>query len=311
VIKNLCSTLLLFFILLFSSLAFAKSEILALNWKAEPQFGGFYAAEKYFKDSKIDLKIQEGGSGTPTIQMAASGQAQFAVISGDELIVSKARGATDLVALFAVYQTNPQAIMSHEEKGYKTLDDVLRSDGTLLWQQGLPYAQFMLKKYAPVRIKQAPYQGGLGAFQADKNISQQCFVTSEPLLAKKLGIKVKTFLVSESGFNPYTTVLVVRKTLLDGQKAYVESVVKAVRQGWQDYLKDPNETNKKMGQINKAMDADTFNLSAEAQKDLIQPKDLKVLGSMTKERWSELSKQLTDLKVIKAQVQTDALFLNL
>ncbi len=46
---------------------------LALNWKAEPQFGGFYAAQVlglYAKNS-LDVAIIEGGSGTPTIQMLA------------------------------------------------------------------------------------------------------------------------------------------------------------------------------------------------------------------------------------------------
>jgi NitT/TauT family transport system substrate-binding protein len=169
----------------------------------------------------------------------------------------------------------------------------------------------MLKKYSPTKVKQAPYQGGLGAFQADSTISQQCFVTSEPLLAKKMGLKTKTFLVSDSGFNPYTTVLVTHRSRLTENKAEVLNVVKAVRAGWTKYLKDPTATNLEMAKINKAMDAETFKLSAEAQKELIHPKDLKTIGTMTLDRWTELSLQLTDLKVIKSPVATGDLFINL
>jgi hypothetical protein len=44
---------------------------------------------------------------------------------------------------------------------------------------------------------------------------------------------------------------------------------------------------------------------------LIHPKDLKTIGTMTLDRWTELSLQLTDLKVIKSPVATGDLFINL
>ena len=59
---------------LFSASAFAQKLQLALNWKPEPQFGGFYAAQLNgeFKKRHLDVEIIEGGSGTPTVQMLAN-----------------------------------------------------------------------------------------------------------------------------------------------------------------------------------------------------------------------------------------------
>jgi NitT/TauT family transport system substrate-binding protein len=97
----------------FSALIFvsqmASAAKLALNWKAEPQFGGFYQAQisGLFKKNNLDIQILEGGSGTPTIQMLAAGQVDYAVVSGDELVIAHDRGAKDLVAIFAVYQKSP------------------------------------------------------------------------------------------------------------------------------------------------------------------------------------------------------------
>ena len=45
---------------------------LALNWKPEPEFGGFYAAN--YKAHGLDVEILQGGVGTPTVQMVGAGQ---------------------------------------------------------------------------------------------------------------------------------------------------------------------------------------------------------------------------------------------
>lgn len=289
--------------LFFSGPAHAELK-LALNWKAEPQFGGFYEAERLglFKDRKLDVKIQEGGSGTPTIQMLAAGQVEYAIISADELVIAHDRGAKDLVALFAVYQTSPVGIMTRKERQFKNLDEVFQSDSTLLWQSGLAYAQFLAKKYPTMKVKTAPYQGGIGAFMADAKMIQQCFITSEPLIAERQGVKVKTFLVAESGYNPYNTVLVTSKKRLEKNKDEVTQVVSAVRQGWMSYLKNPAETNQIMAKMNKSMTLPEFTESAKAQAPLILPEKKLQIGEMNVTRWQELADQLLSLGLVKKKV---------
>ena len=285
---------------------------LALNWKAEPQFGGFYAAQVLglYKKGNLDVSIIEGGSGSPTIQVLGAGQVDYAVVSADEVVISHDRGAKNVVAVFATYQINPQAIMVHAERGFKNIDQVMKSDGMLLWQAGLPYAQYFTKKYAPIKVTTAPYLGGIGNFQNNKQLAQQCFVTSEPLTAARAGLKVKTFLVADSGYNPYTTVLVTTREHLQQHPDEVKRMVAAVRAGWEAYLKDPAATNAQMGKINKAMDAQTFAASAQAQIGLIKTAGIKRLGEMSLSRWQTLVSQLRDLKVIKTQVSAQGLFID-
>ena len=108
---------------------------LALNWKPDPQFGGFYAAP--YQAHGLDVEILPGGAGTPTIQMVGAGSAEFGVVSADELIVARSQG-NDVVALFAVFQNNPQGIMVHASRKLKNLGDLLKSGGTLALQRGSP-----------------------------------------------------------------------------------------------------------------------------------------------------------------------------
>ncbi len=283
---------------------------LALNWKPEPQFGGFYAAQLIGADVKneIQFDILPGGAGTPVVQMVAAGKIDFGIASADEVILARSHGA-DVVALFAAYQTNPQAIMTHEARGFKSLADVYASRDTLAIQKGLPYALFLDKKYASKTHAQiVPYLGGIQNFLADNTYSQQCFVTSEPLSAAKKGATVKTFLVANEGYNPYTTVLIVRGDVLKSNERLVKRVVNAVRAGWRDYVDHPEKTNVVMGKLNKSVDAETFSTGAQAQKPLIESKDGS-LGVMTAARWVDLRQQLIVLNLVakdasKEDIQT-------
>ena len=288
----------------------ADPATLALNWKAEPQFGGFYAAQVLglYKKNTLDVSIIEGGSGTPTIQVLGAGKVDYAVVSADEIVISHDRGAKNVVALFATFQTNPQAIMVHAGRGFKSLGDVLQNKGTLLWQAGLPYAQYLKKKHSPMQVNTAPYLGGIGNFQNDPTLSQQCFVTSEPLTARRAGLKVDSFLIAESGYNPYTTVLVTTREHLRDHPREVARMITAVRAGWEAYLADPSATNAAMGKINKAMDAQTFLESARAQVSLIRTGDIKTLGEMSLARWQTLVDQLKELKSIRSAVVAKDLF---
>lgn len=284
---------------------------LALNWKAEPQFGGFYAAERIgaFAEQGLKVKISEGGAGTPTVQMVAAGRVDFGIVSGDEIVVARSKGA-DVVALFAVYQTNPQGIMTHAERNLASLADVYAREGRLSLQAGLPYADFLKKKFPKGKVEFVPYIGGVGSFLSDPLFSQQCFVTAEPLMMKRQGKATKTFLIADEGYNPYTTVLVTRGEFLKKNEAAVKAMVAAVQRGWVDYLKNPDPTNQLMGQLNKSMDAITFADSAGAQKPLIENTETQAagLGVMTEARWQTLTQQLLDLKYIHKAPPASELF---
>jgi NitT/TauT family transport system substrate-binding protein len=274
---------------------------LQLNWKPEPQFGGFYAAKDVAAKNDLNVDVVAGGVGTPTVQMVAAGKTEFAVVSADEVVIARSNGA-DVVALFAVYQTNPQGLMTHAARGLNQIGDIFTQPGTLAIQRGLPYASFLEKKYSFEKLKVVPSPGGdLSAFRSDPNFTMQCFVTSEPIAARKAELDPKTFLIADAGYNPYTTVLVTRGDYLKSNRKIVQAMVAAVAQGWRDYLDNPSTTNAKMHQLNPTMDADTFNAAADAQKPLIETPETKQsgLGHMTAARWQELCDQLVDLKVIE------------
>jgi NitT/TauT family transport system substrate-binding protein len=285
---------------------------LGLNWKPEPEFGGFYEAQEatIFEKAGLKVEIIPGGSGQPVIQMVAAQKIEFGIASADEVIISRSKGA-DVVALFAVYQTNPQGIMVHASKKLKDMAEVFSSGLTLAIQKGLPYSNFLEKKYGFTKVKIVPYSGGLTNFLHDPNFAQQCFITSEPIAAKREKSDPQTFLIADSGYNPYTAVLVTNGKYAQKNPQVVKKMVESVREGWKRYLKDPKATNVVMQKLNPGMDIETFNESARIQKPLIETNETKKsgLGSMTQKRWEELNQQLVDLKVIEKPIKVPGTFM--
>ncbi|HEX8441608.1 ABC transporter substrate-binding protein [Archangium sp.] len=285
---------------------------LALNWVPEPEFGGFYAAREKGEFTRFGLEVDilGGGAGVPVVQMVASGQADFGIAGADEVLTARARGV-DVLPLFAVYQTSPQGIMAHASSGAKGIKDVLTSGGTVALEPGLPYAAWLKKKYGFEKVKVVPYDGGVARFVADKGFAQQCFITSEPVAARRQGAEPVVFLVADEGFNPYVAVVITRRELWKEQPERVKSFVAAVREGWRAYLADPAPANAVMAKLNTTMDAETFAAAAQAQKPLIETAETQTqgLGTMSRERWETLGRQLVELGIIEKAPPVDEFLL--
>ncbi len=301
----------LIFILLISSQSMAADLKIALNWKPEAEFGGFYAAQVngIFKKHNLNVELVPGGAGTPSVQMVGASKFDFGIASADEIAIAQSHGIK-LIALFATYQTNTQAIMTHEERGFKNLADIFHSPGQLALQKGLPYALFLQKKYADAKVQIVPFLGGINIFLVNKNYSQQCFLTSEPISAERKSQKVKSFLIADAGYNPYTTVLVTRLEYFEKNKKMVQDLIDAVREGHAAYLKDPLKTNQLMNRLNPSVDLETLRESAEIQKKFIEVAGTP-LGQMSAQRWTSLVDQLLELGLIQKKIPAGELFRNL
>jgi NitT/TauT family transport system substrate-binding protein len=282
--------------------ALGTKVTLALNWVAEPEFGGFYAAREgdAYRRQGFDVEIRGGGAGVPVIQMVATGRADFGTVGGDELVIARSRGV-DVVAVFATFQTSPQGIMAHASRHLGGLRDVFQS-GTLAIEPGLAYAAYLKTLFPWDGVQIVPYDGGVARFLADPNFAQQCYVSSEPIAARRKGGDPEVFLVADAGYNPYGTVVVARRQLVADKPEMVAAFVAATAEGWRIYLGDPGPMNGLISHLNPSMDAETLEAAAETQKSLIETDATKRegLGAMTSDRWQTLAGQLAALKIIDA-----------
>ena len=273
---------------------------IALNWKPEPEFGGLFEAQRSGAFAKRGLALEiTGGPGAPVVQMVEAGKVEFGFAAADEVVVARDRGS-DIVAVFASYQTNPQGIMVHAARGLHSLGELFAAGGTLAVEPGLAYVKQLQKDFDLAKTKLVPYGYSVAPFLNDPQMAQQVFVTAEPIAAKRQGADPQVFLVAETGFNPYAAVVIATGAQVREHPQRVAKLVAALRAGWRAYLDDPGPANAAMAALNKEMDAETFRLAAEAQKPLIEDDFARQhgIGAMSQERWATLGRQLRELGLV-------------
>ena len=244
----------------------AAAVTLQLNWTPEPEFGGFYAAahDHLYEREGLAVSIKAGGAGIQTWKMVATGAVPFAIAEAGEILRARIKDA-DLVALYAVYQTSPQALMVHKESGATSLADVFTSGKIkkVAMESGLPYVKFLQKKYGFDKVEVVQHGGNLSLFLSDPTMAQQCFAFSEPLSAKEKGVEVSVFSTAEAGFNPYIAVVITSGKYLAEHRAEVEGFVRATRAGWKAYLDNAVPTNEYLTTQGGTMTVPAMNAAAD------------------------------------------------
>jgi len=271
---------------------------LDLNWFPEAEHGGYYAAlvHGYFMEEGLKVEIVPGGPKAPVVAQVSANPWHFGVDNADKLLLGRAQKA-DVLAVFAPIQDSPRCILVHADAGIDTFDDLARqTDFTLAINPGQPFAQFLTKKLSLSGLRMVPYPGNISQFVLEKNFAQQAYSFSEPFVAKQQGVTTKSLMVSDLGFNPYTSALLVNEALAKEQPEVVRKMVRASRRGWQKYLADPGPTNGYIHEQNPEMPLDVLQFGVEALKPLCLPHDLpeSTLGQMTPERWETLAAQMVE-----------------
>lgn len=262
---------------------------LQLNWRADAQHGGFYAAlagGDYAKEG-LDVEIIQGGPGSPVLPKLVMSRVDFAIANADQILQAREQDA-DIVGIFAPLQHSPRCIMVRADAGIESLSDL--KDITLGMNEGRTFAIFLKSKLSLEGVKIVPYDGSISKFVNEEKFAQQGYVFSEPLVAKRAGVEPKALMVSELGFDPYSSVLVARNASCDEQPELVNKFLRATRLGWERYLADPTAANKAINTVNPDMDLESLTTAAAAIQPLCKCDG--DLGSMTSERWHSLTKQM-------------------
>lgn len=274
---------------------------LQLNWMPEPEFGGIYAAKQdgLFARAGLDVEIIAGSAGTPTAQMTASGQVEFGIVGGDQVLTLREKGG-DLVGLFAIFHTSPMGVMVRADAPWKSLQDLWASDATVAMETGLPFVRYLNQKYPGARVKLVPTGTGLAAFEQGIVQAQQCFISAEPVQMELKGVPVRVFSLAEGGYDPYTVTVATGKAFLAKDREACTAMVRALREGWKRYLAEPAKYNPAIAKLNPGMTLAAMDVAAAKQHDLVAPAGAGEVGMMERARWETLARQLQELGTIKA-----------
>lgn len=272
-----------------------------LNWYAEAEHGGVYQAlaDGTYRAAGFDVEIRPGGRATPVAAEVVMGRADFAITNADDVVLFRAQGA-DIVALMAAMQNHPRCILVREDSGVQSLNDL--AGLTLQRQEGRGFIEFLRRAGKLEGVKEVPYHGSVSNLVGDPKVAIQAYSFAEPYLARGAGVEVRTLMVSELGWNPYSSVLVTRGELIREQPELVAEFVAATRDGWRHYLSDPaagNQTILAANQHGMTAEALQFGAAELVALAMPEPMSLQDVGTMTAARWQQLVAQMEEIELIK------------
>nr|WP_146408703.1 ABC transporter substrate-binding protein [Allorhodopirellula heiligendammensis] len=269
-----------------------------LNWYPEVEHGGVYEAlvNGAYQDRNLAVEIKPGGRETPVAPELLLGRSQFAITNADDVVLFRAQGA-DIVAVFAAAQNNPRCLLVRADSGVEGFDDL--AGITLQCQPGRAFLPFLRKRGFLDEVREVPYFNSIAGMVDDPKMAVQAYVVAEPILARQQGVDVRTLMVSDLGWNPYSSVLVTTGTLIRESPELVRDFVAATKTGWADYLASPQLANEAILKANThGMTADVLQFGAEQMRPLAYPTESTELGEMTLPRWQELVDQMKEIEVI-------------
>lgn len=287
----------------------ATSQItLALNWLPEAEHGGFYAAllNGDYAAEGLDVEILPGGPDSPVIQRVGARKVTFGIANADRIALGQSQEAK-VVGILAPMQNSPRCIMVHEDSGITSFEEL---KNVTLAMSDAPAFSYYLKAKLPLEgVRVVRYTGSIAQFLRDPNYAQQAYVFSEPIIARKEGAKVRTLMVSDLGFNPYTSVLVTHEQTILDHPEMVEKFVRAIKKGWERYLADPSAVHKHLHKLNPEMPIDVLDAGLAELKKLSAGEDGQFSGQMDPTRWKTLVQQLEEIQLLEpGQVEPEKLF---
>ncbi len=211
------------------------------------------------------------------------------------------------LCIASIFQKDPQVLISHPGVGHDNLA-ALKGKPILVGAAGrTSFWPFLKAKFGYTEDQARPYTFNMAPFLADKNISQQGFLSSEPYAIEQAGVKPVIHLLADAGFENYNTTINISRKMVDEKKDLVQRFVTASLEGWAEYMKDgPGNAaaNALIKKDNPDMGDDKIAHAIKVmnQYGIVRSGDaLKLgVGAMTDERWARFYGQMTEAGVFPA-----------
>ena len=214
--------------------------VFATNWKAQAAHGGFYQAlvDGGYRKAGLEVTIQQGGPQVNNRPLLAAGKIQFLMTGNLLHPFDNVKNGVPTVAVAAIFQKDPQALIAHPGQGYERFADLARAPVVLLAKDGQFTWWQWLKVQHGFRDEQLkPYNFNLSPFLANKSAVQQGYSVAEPIYIENQGkFKPVVHLLADHGFSTYSTLIETRAETVRVNPDLVRRFVDASIRGWYGYL---------------------------------------------------------------------------
>jgi len=234
----------LFIALLIAAPALALDKVrFATNWRAQAEHGGFYQAiaDGTYARYGLDVTIMQGGPQLNARLLLAAGRVDFAMGANTIQMFESVQQNVPVVTVASLFQIDPVIFMSHPGVGLDRFEDLPKATAFIASDMRVSVWQWLKQAYGFKDANAKPYNFNSAPFLADKSSIQEGLLTSEPYaIEREGGFKPNVFLLSDYGYDSYSTTIETRADTIAKSPDLVQRFVDASIIGWYNYLYGDN-----------------------------------------------------------------------
>jgi len=218
-----------------------------LKWIHQAQFAGLYVAQEkgYFAEEGLNVGFLEGGQGIDSAQALTSGQADFAVITPEDILVLRSQGAA-IVAIAAIYRRSAVVYLSIPGTGIVRPTDFSGKTAAVTGRDGavrdleFQFHALMNKIGVPLdAVRCLPYDPDYTAFiRGDTDITA-AYLTAGVVKLRLQGYSPNIIWPGDYGILFYSDTLATTETMIAQHPDRVTRFLRAALKGWREAVGDP------------------------------------------------------------------------
>ncbi|HEU4706461.1 MAG TPA: ABC transporter substrate-binding protein [Solirubrobacterales bacterium] len=215
-----------------------KGATLVLDFTPNAVHSGIYAAaaEGFYEDAGVDLKVQPPGESTDAPKLLGAGKVEFAILDIHDLGIAREKGIP-LVGVMPIVQRPLAAVIARDDASVRSPRDL---EGQRVGVSGLPSDEAVVDSEVeadggdPARVDEVTIGfTAVPSLAAGKVEAATGFWNAEAVALRRRGVPIRVYKVDDFGAPPYPElVLCTSERLLESDPGLVEEVVSGTRRGY-------------------------------------------------------------------------------
>ena len=278
------------------------------------QFAPLYVAidKGYFKDQGIEIEFDYSLE-TDAVSLVGAGNLQFAVVSGEQVLLARAQGLP-IVYVCAWYQQYPVAVVSKVDQGIKTAADLKGKRIGLPGLFGANYIGLDAILFSAGLTEKDVTLDSIGFNQvaslaADKDQAVSVYTTNEPVQLAAQGYKLNEIRVADT-LQLASNGLISNEQTISKDPELVRRMTSAFLKGLADTIANPDEAYN----ISKKYVPNLGTQDETTQKEIlrltIERWRTSHLGLSDLQAWQNMQDTLLKMKLLKQPLDVSKAFTN-
>lgn len=291
-----------------------KKVRLGVGFIPNVQFAPLYVAQSkgFYTDEGLDVEIEYGFE-DDFVALAAQGEREFAVASGDQVILARAQGLP-ITYVMKWYQRYPVALMIPSSQGVTDLTDLAGKKVGLPGFFGATFVGWKALAHVANIDESTLTVADIGftqaaAVQQGTVDAAMVYIANEPIQLRNEGIEIEVIQVSDY-IDLVSNGLVVGDKLMADDPELVQRMVRANLRGLAYTIENPDEAFAIVREVIPEMTDDEAPTQRQILDASIELWRTDALGLSSKNAWEDSINFMQDTGLLENTVEVDELYTN-